>query len=40
MNILTKALFIERIKNSENEIKLNILKREYTLKVKLLQNMQ
>ena len=34
MSILLKALIIERNKNQENEIKINILKREYIQKAK------
>ena len=33
INILLKALMIERNRNAESEIKIEILKREYTLKV-------
>lgn len=38
VNILVKALMIERCKNSESEIKIAIFKREYIQKVKDIQN--
>jgi len=36
INILLKALMIERNKNSEHKIREEVMKREYTEKVKLL----
>ena len=40
INILLKALIIERNKNQEMQIKIEILKREYIQKVKLIASMQ
>lgn len=40
INILLKALIIERNKNQEMQIKVEVLKREYIQKVKLIANMQ
>lgn len=40
INILLKALLFERNRNQENEVKMDILKREYTEKVKVIANMQ
>lgn len=39
INILLKALIIERNKNQEMQIKVDVLKREYIQKVKLIANM-
>jgi hypothetical protein len=39
INILVKALMIERSKNSESEIKMNIFKKEYVQKVKNIQTL-
>ena len=40
INILLKALILERNKNQEQQIKIDVLKREYTEKVKLIASMQ
>ena len=40
INVLLKALLIERNKNQENLIKMEILKREYTEKVKTIASLQ
>ena len=40
INILLKALIIERNKNQEMTIKIEVLKREYIQKVKLISSMQ
>lgn len=40
INVLLKALLIERNKNQENVIKIEILKNEYTEKVKTIASMQ
>ena len=40
INILLKALIIERNKNHEMNIKVEILKKEYVQKVKLIANLQ
>ena len=37
INILLKALMIERNRNKENEIKMSVLKREYVKKAKSIQ---
>jgi hypothetical protein len=39
INILLKALIIERNKNQEMQIKVEVLKREYIQKVKLISSM-
>jgi len=40
VNILLKALMIERNKNSEVDVKCQVLKREYINKVKMIASMQ
>lgn len=40
INILLKALLIERNRNQESQIKIEILKKEYTEKVKIIADMQ
>lgn len=40
INILLKALLIERNKNQEHLVRMEVLKREYTEKVKLVASMQ
>lgn len=40
INILLKALILERNKNQEQSIKIDVLKKEYTEKVKLIASMQ
>ena len=40
VNILLKALMIERNKSSECEVKVQTLKREYINKVKMIAGMQ
>lgn len=40
VNILLKALMIERNKNSECDVKVQVLKREYINKVKMIASMQ
>ena len=39
INILLKALIIERNKNQELQVKVEVLKREYINKVKMIQNL-
>lgn len=40
INILLKALIIERNKNHELQIKVEVLKKEYVQKVKIIANLQ
>ena len=39
INLLLKALIIERNKGNENAVKLKVMKREYLSKVKKIQNL-
>ena len=39
INLLLKALIIERNKGNENAVKLKVMKREYVFKVKKIQNL-
>ena len=40
INILLKALIMERNKNQENQIKIEVLKNEYVEKVKTIASLQ
>ena len=40
INILLKALIMERNKNQENQVKIEVLKNEYVEKVKTIASLQ